>query len=76
MVQPRAHGASLDPGFLVVTESALGDRDAAFRHLAESVATRSPILFHMPGHPFLEEMRKDPRFGEILAKGGLEVLTA
>jgi hypothetical protein len=40
------------------------------------VATRSPILFHMPGHPFLDELRHDARFGAILEKGGLKVLEA
>jgi len=76
MMQPRSNGTALDPGFMVVTESALGDDDAAFRYLEESVATRSPILFHMPGHPFLDSLRRDARFGPILAKGGLKALDA
>jgi TolB-like protein/class 3 adenylate cyclase len=74
MMQPRSHGSVLDPGFMVVIESALGDDDSAFRYLERSVTTRSPILFHMPGHPFLDRLRKDPRFAVILAEAGLEVL--
>ncbi len=74
MIQTRSHGSVLDPGFMVVVDSALGDEDSALRHLEQGVATRSPILFHMPGHPFLDTLREDPRFGVILAKAGLNVL--
>jgi hypothetical protein len=76
MIRPRSHGSVLDPGFMVVLESALGDDDAAFRYLEQSVATRSPILFHMPGHPFLDALREDPRFAAILGDAGLTVLEA
>jgi hypothetical protein len=74
MVRSRPQGTVLDPGFLVVIDSALGETDSALEHLRQSISTRSPILFHMPGHPFLDSLRGDPRFGERLAEGGLRPL--
>ncbi len=74
MIRTRSHGSVLDPGFMVVVDAALGDEESALRHLEEGVSMRSPILFHMPGHPFLDTLREDPRFGVILAKAGLKVL--
>lgn len=76
MMKPRSSGAALDPGFMVVIDSALGDDEAALEHLRESLTTRSPSLFHLPGHPFLDALRKNPRFAQILAEGGLRVLEA
>jgi len=76
MMRPRGNGSELDPGFLVVIDAALGEPDAALTHLRRAVSSRSPILFHMPGHPFLDSLRSDPRFAPILAEGGLSPLQA
>jgi TolB-like protein/tetratricopeptide (TPR) repeat protein len=74
MRRPRTAGNAVDPAFLLVVESALGDHDAALEQLRRTISTRSPILFHMPGHPFLDSLRTDPRFALILGEAGLAPL--
>jgi hypothetical protein len=74
MIATRTPGDRVDPGFLIVVDTALGDLDAAFEQLRQAISTRSPILFHMPGHPFLDSLRQDPRFARILGEAGLKPL--
>jgi hypothetical protein len=64
-------GKPVDATFLVVLEAGLGDADAAFLHMKDAIAARSPILFHLPTHPMIDSLRPDPRFESLLANGGL-----
>jgi tetratricopeptide (TPR) repeat protein len=67
----RAKGKPVDSTFLVVLETGLGNKDAALGYLKEAIASRSPILFHLPRHPMIDPLRSDPRFNQKLADAGL-----
>jgi TolB-like protein/Tfp pilus assembly protein PilF len=69
----RLQGKPVDATFLVVLEAGLGDADAAFLHMKDAIAARSPILFHLPTHPMIDSLRPDPRFESLLAEGGLSL---
>jgi TolB-like protein/tetratricopeptide (TPR) repeat protein len=70
----RAKGKPVDSTFLVVLETGLGNNDAALGYLTEAIASRSPILFHLPGHPMIDPLRSDPRFNQKLTDAGLRLL--
>jgi TolB-like protein/class 3 adenylate cyclase/Tfp pilus assembly protein PilF len=74
MMRQLRGGAPADPVFLVVMDGVLGDDDSAFQHLKEAIDSRSPILFHMPAHPFVDRLRQDPRFARLLSGAGLSPL--
>jgi tetratricopeptide (TPR) repeat protein len=70
----RQQGKPVDASFLLVLETGMGNMDVALAHMQHAVAARSPILFHLPGHPFLDPLRGDPRFERLLAQSGLTPL--
>jgi tetratricopeptide (TPR) repeat protein len=45
-----------------------GELDQAFAALDEAVAIRDPGLIFLPSDPFLDPLRKNPRFQAIIAK--------
>jgi hypothetical protein len=71
LIAMKAAGAAVDATFLLVIDAGLGDADGAFGWMAEAIAARSPILFHIPTHPMIDGLRTDPRFDALLAQGGL-----
>lgn len=50
---------------------ALGDHDAAFLWLDEAYAEHASFLIHINWDPRLDELRRDPRFDDVLRRIGL-----
>jgi tetratricopeptide (TPR) repeat protein len=55
---------------IAAVHAALGDRDEAFVWLTRAYEARRIAFLKV--HPFLDPLRDDPRFGELLKKAGLE----
>jgi len=54
------------PALLADVWASLGDRDRAFRALRRACRERDGAWGPYPNHPIYDELRSDPRFGEIL----------
>jgi len=63
--------AAAPPNALAIAAiyGALGDRDRAFEWLER--AYRAHVIWPIKVHPFLDPLRKDPRFAVLVAKAGL-----
>jgi len=46
----------------------LGDKEEALRWLEQSYQDRGPEIVHIKVEPFLDPLRGDPRFEELVAK--------
>ena len=51
--------------------AALGDKDKAFAALESSFEDRDSYLGRAPVDPFLDPLRDDPRFSDLLRRMGL-----
>jgi len=56
---------------MAVLYAALGEKDTAFTWLESAVEERSPRLVELHVDPFLDRVRKDRRFGDMLRQLGL-----
>ncbi|MEX2110137.1 MAG: protein kinase [Gemmatimonadaceae bacterium] len=57
---------------IAVLHATLGDVDEAFQWLEHAVQERSPGLILLRVHPRLDPIRKDPRYGALVRRVGLE----
>lgn len=59
------------PYYLASIYTALGDKDAAFRELERSFAERDCYLGRISVDPFLDPLRDDPRFKDLMRRMNL-----
>ncbi len=62
---PSSYGAA-------IVHTALGEHDQAFFWLQRALATRSPSMNSLRVHPWLDPLREDERFDELLQRMKLE----
>jgi len=55
----------------VIVYAGLKDYDNVFFHMAKSLEDGN-VAFFLRTHYFAEDIRKDPRFDELISKAGLE----
>jgi serine/threonine-protein kinase len=55
----------IDPAFLATIHIALGDHDRAIEQLRAGYEAPSMIMVYLERHPFLDPLRRDPRFLEL-----------
>jgi TolB-like protein/Flp pilus assembly protein TadD len=60
------------PYFIAVIYAALGDKDAAFGQLERSFAERDCYLPRAAPDPFMDPLRDDPRFADLLKRINLK----
>ena len=60
----------LYPYFVATFYAELGEKDEAFAMLAEAIETRDQHTSWMKVDPFMDPLRNDPRFEEVLKKAG------
>jgi TolB-like protein/class 3 adenylate cyclase len=65
-------GEELQPVIVAMIFAGLGDADTAFGHLEHAFDGDYPYLEYLPSNPFFDPIREDSRFGELLARLGLE----
>ena len=58
----------IDPLFLVIAYAGVGDRDNAIRLLNKGYAERSPQMPFLKVEPFLDPLRSDQRFQELVRR--------
>lgn len=67
-------GPSSDPVqdwfFVAGVYAALGDKDRAFEWLDKAVRHRDFFLTEMQGHPYMDPLRSDPRFRDVVRRIG------
>ncbi len=54
-----------------ITYAALGDKDKAFAELEKAYKARDWFLQRLKVDPFLDSLRDDPRFGDLVKRLGL-----
>jgi TolB-like protein/DNA-binding winged helix-turn-helix (wHTH) protein/Tfp pilus assembly protein PilF len=68
-------GPSTDPVqgwfFIAGIFAALGEKDHAFQWLNKAAQNHDFFITEMKGHPFMDPLRSDPRFSELLKRIGL-----
>ncbi|HSA93525.1 MAG TPA: tetratricopeptide repeat protein [Terriglobales bacterium] len=57
--------------YLAILAAALGDNNDAFRYLEQGYAERSEGLLYVGVEPGFRDLRRDPRFGDLLRRIGL-----
>ena len=67
-------GPSTDPVqdwfYVAGVFAALGEKDRAFDWLDKAIQNRDFFVTEMKGHPYMDPLRSDPRFGSLLARVG------
>ena len=63
-------GLKLYPYFVATFFAELGEKDQAFAMLNESIETKDQHASQMKVDPFMDPLRDDPRFQEVLKKAG------
>jgi tetratricopeptide (TPR) repeat protein len=58
--------------FLAGVYAALGDKDEAFACLSKAYATHDFFLVFLKVHPYMDPLRADPRYTELLHRIGLD----
>jgi TolB-like protein/class 3 adenylate cyclase/tetratricopeptide (TPR) repeat protein len=71
VVSLEGAGRAIDPCFRVLLDAAMGDDASAIEHLRAAIRARSPILFHMPGHPMLDTLHRHADYDRLLEEAGL-----
>ena len=62
----------VSPFYVALVHAGLGQHDRAFEHMDRAVKEREPWMTALGGIPFLDCLRSDPRFEELLRKVGPE----
>jgi len=62
----------VDPCFMAWVYSGLGEKEPAFKWLDRAYEERSSWIIWLKVDPFLDALRSDPRFSQLLQKIGLE----
>jgi tetratricopeptide (TPR) repeat protein len=57
--------------WIAVSYAALGERDAAFAELEKAYQAHDPFLARLKVDPFLDPLRDDPRFADLVKRLGL-----
>jgi tetratricopeptide (TPR) repeat protein len=57
--------------WIAVVYAALGDKDAAFAELEKAYQARDWFLQRLNVDPFMDPLRDDPRFGDLVKRLGL-----
>ena len=57
--------------WVAITYAALGDKDAAFAELEKAYQQRDWFLPRMKVDPYLDPLRDDPRFADLVKRVGL-----
>ena len=61
----------VSPLYPALVEIGLGERDQAFRWLDQAYNERSDYLVYLRSEPWVDPLRKDPRFPALFKKLGL-----
>ncbi len=61
---------SIYPYFVATFFAELGEKDKAFATLNEAIETKDQHTAWMKVDPYMDPMRDDPRFQEVLKKAG------
>lgn len=64
-LQAAPAGRWVDPAFPAVIHAALGELDRAMENLRAGYEAPSMIMVYLERHPFLDPLRRDPRFLEL-----------
>lgn len=67
-LRQAAAAAYIPPTSLAWIHLGLGEVDAAFRCMFDAVEQRDPIIVPLKSYWFLDPLRADPRYGELLRK--------
>ena len=59
------------PYYIASIYAALGDKDKAFAELERSYQERDAYLGRINGDPFMDPLRDDPRFADLIRRMGL-----
>jgi len=62
----------VDHYYIAMAYAGLGEKDLAFEYLARAYEERSPSMIGLKIDPFLDNLRSDSRYTELLRKVGLE----
>lgn len=62
----------VSPFYVALVHAGLRQQDRAFEYMDRAVKEREPWMTALRGIPFLDCLRSDPRFEELLRKVGLE----
>jgi tetratricopeptide (TPR) repeat protein len=67
-LEERAARQYVDGHFMAIAYAGLGDRDRAFVCLERAFEDRAIMLQQVQVEPFLDPLRDDPRFGDLLRR--------
>ena len=60
----------VDPARFATVYAGLGDKEQAIASLRKALEVRSPMIVFLKVEPFLDGLRSDPRFQDLLRKTG------
>ena len=72
ILDQHAERSNVPPYHYAITHAGLGDIDRAFEWLERAFEKHSVDLFTLKVEPMLDGLRRDPRFGNLLRRVGLE----
>jgi len=70
-LQDLAKTRYIRPYYIASIYAALGDKDNAFAELERSFQERDVYLNRINGDPFMDPLRQDPRFADLLKRMGM-----
>jgi hypothetical protein len=76
LIEAREKGVVVSAWGIAVLHASLGDVDETYQWLEVAFEERSPGLILLRVHPRLDAIRKDPRYGPLVKRVGLESTSA
>jgi DNA-binding winged helix-turn-helix (wHTH) protein/TolB-like protein/Tfp pilus assembly protein PilF len=70
-LEARAKKEYIPPWLFAMIHSGAGHKDRAFEYLEQARLERQPYLTHLKVDPAFDNLRSDPRFGELVKKIGI-----